>query len=61
MTGQNTDAITAAAGAIWDAHTNGPVPTDKGQWCNFLARAAVEAATPHILAAERERVAGELS
>jgi hypothetical protein len=56
----SADAITSAAGAIWDVHTNGPVPVDKGQWCNLLARAALEAVAPVIAAAERERIAAWL-
>jgi hypothetical protein len=56
----SADAITSAAGAIWDVHTNGPVPVDKGQWCNLLARAALEAVAPVIAAAERESILGEL-
>lgn len=54
------EAVLLAAGAIWDAHTNGPVPVGRGQWCNQLARAAVQAALPVVRAAaaaeERERL-----
>lgn len=54
------EAITAAAGAIWDEHINGPVPLDKAQWCNLLARRALQAAAPLIEAAERRRIYDQL-
>lgn len=49
-------AVTAAAGAMWDAWIHRDLPIDGAQRCNFFAREALEAAQPHILAAAVERL-----
>lgn len=41
-------AITDAAGAVWDACVNRDLPLDGGQRCNALARAALAAAAKTI-------------
>ncbi len=56
------EAITAAAGAIYDQSAT---PTsgrgDLAQWSNRLAVAALEAAAPLLAAAERQRIAAHVT